>query len=355
MTSILGDIMNKYWMLAALAIGCGKQHATYEASSATGSTTSDDLSERAESLWAQRGDKAQLAEALSVYEQLYIQDSSSKAISARLVRGWYFYGDAHETEIEAKKVAWNKAIAFGVNCLALNADYKAILDKEGKREDAAAALTKEDVPCTYWTASALGKWAKESGLATTLKHIGAAKAYIAKVEELDPTFFYGAPHRYWGAYYSGLPSFAGQDLDRSKVEFEKALSIAPEYLGTRILLADYWATKNQDQIAVFDEHVQYVMASDPTALDPKLLPENEAEIRKAKALWADRSDRFLDAPAPAPLQEQPPVAEPEPAEEAPADSPAEDAPADSPAEDAPADDSPAEDAPTDDAQPELGQ
>ena len=33
------------------------------------------------------------------------------------------------------------------------------------------------------------------------------------------------------------------------------MEISPDYLGTRILYADYWATKNQDQIAIFDEMV----------------------------------------------------------------------------------------------------
>jgi hypothetical protein len=306
-----GDIMKHLLIVAVMTAGCGKKPGSYEVSSAAENSAADQLTEQAESLWLQRGDKEKLSEALTVYEQLFAQNPKDKEVAARLVRGWYFYGDAHESEIEAKKVAWDKAISFGQICLAINPEYKAILDKEGKREEAAAALTKEDVPCTYWTASALGKWAKASGLATTLKHIGAAKAFIAKVEELDETFFYYAPHRYWGAYYSGLPSFAGQDLDRSKKEFEIALEKAPEYLGTRILLADYWATKNQDQIAVFDEMVQYVKASDPAALDPNILPENLAEIKKAEALWADRGEKFLDAPEPAPLKEQPPVAAPE--------------------------------------------
>ena len=315
--------MKRFWIMAILASACGKKPGSYEVSSAAENSATDQLSQQAESLWQQRGDKEKLTEALNAYEQIFVQDPTNQEIAARLVRGWYFYGDAHETDIEAKKSAWDKSISFGQKCLAVNTEYKAILDKEGQREEAAAALTQADVPCTYWTASALGKWAKASGLATTLKHIGAAKAYIAKVEELEPTFFYGAPHRYWGAYYAGLPSFAGQDLNKSKEQFEIALEMAPDYLGTRILLADYWATKNQEQVAIFDEMVQYVMASDASVLDANIRPENEAEIKKAKALWEARGDKFLDAPEPAALQEQPPVAAPEPAPPAEEQPPAE--------------------------------
>ena len=282
-------------------LACGKNPGSYEIKSASKDAQVDQLKTQAEALWLERGDKDKLVQALDVYEELYAQDSSDRAVAARLVRGWYFYGDAYESEIEAKRAAWDKAFTFGDKCLALNPEYAATLADGGSKEEAAVHLTKEDIPCTYWTASALGKWAKAGGLAVTLKYIGTAKVYIGKVEELEPTFFHGAAHRYWGAYYSGLPSFAGQDLTRSEEEFKKSLEISPDYLGTRILYADYWATKNQDQIAVFDEMVQYVMQVDLDALDPELRPENEAEKRKAEALWAKRTDLFLEAPEPAPL------------------------------------------------------
>ena len=282
-------------------VACGKKPGTYEITAASEDAQVDQLRAQAEELWQQRGDKVQLVKAMETYEPLFAQNPSDKEVAARLIRGWYFYGDAFETEIEAKRAAWDTAITFGDKCLTLNKDFSAKIAEGESKEAAAAALTKEDVPCTYWTAAALGKWAKAGGLAVTLKHIGTAKAYISQVETLDTSYFYGAANRYWGAYYAGLPSFAGQDLNRSQAEFKKSMEIAPDYLGTRILYADYWATKNQDQIAIFDEMIQYVMQVDLDALDPELRPENEAEKKKAEALWAARADKFLDAPEPKPL------------------------------------------------------
>ncbi len=301
--------MEKYLVLALLLSGCGKKPGDYEIADAAQSSASDQQREQAEALWLERGDKEKLSSALEIYEQLYANDRKDREVAARLVRGWYFYGDAHETEKEAKEAAWNKAITFGTECLNINEGYAEILGKEGKREDAAQALVKEDVPCVYWTASALGKWGKSIGLATTLKHLGAVEAWMNKVEELDASYFYGGVHRYWGALYAGKPSFAGRDMDRSMTEFKKSLEIAPEYLGTRILIADYWAKTQQDH-ALFDEMVQYVLASDPSILDENIRPENESELRKAKALMDQRADLFVDAPAePAPLKEQPPKKE----------------------------------------------
>ena len=282
-------------------LACGKKPGSYEIKSASEDAQVDQLRAEADSLWEERGNKDQLLKSLDAYEQLFAQNSTDKEVAARLVRGWYFYGDAHESEIEAKRSAWDKAFTFGDKCLSINPAYAAAIANKESREAAAVHLTKEDVPCTYWTASALGKWAKAGGLAVTLKHIGTAEEFMKKIEEHEPTYFYGAVNRYWGALYAGKPSFAGQDLERSQAEFEKSMDISADYLGTRILYADYWATKNQDQIAVFDEMVQYVMQVDLDALDPALRPENEAEKRKAEALWAQRADLFLEAPEPAPL------------------------------------------------------
>jgi tetratricopeptide (TPR) repeat protein len=318
--------MKKLLVLSLLLSGCGKKPGSYEISDAASESATDQQRDQAEALWLQRGDKDSLSEALGVYEQLFVANPTDREIAARLVRGWYFYGDAHETEKEGKEAAWDKAIAFGSKCLNINEAYANELSKEGKREDAAQYLVKEDVPCVYWTASALGKWGKSIGLATTLKHLGAVEAWMNKVEELDASFFYGGVHRYWGALYAGKPSFAGRDMDRSISEFNKSLEIAPEYLGTRILIADYWAKTMQDH-ELFDENVQYVLASDPSILDESILPENESELRKAKKLMEQRSDLFVDAPAePAPLVEQPPVKE-EPVEVAPTEeAPTEEAP-----------------------------
>ena len=296
-------------------IGCGKKPGSYEITNASADAQVEQLKAEADALWLERGNKDQLLKAMEVYEQLFAQNPDDKDVAVKLVRGWYFYGDAFETEVEAKRSAWDKAITFGEKCLSLNADFAAQVAEGTSKEEAASTLTESDVPCTYWTASALGKWAKSGGLAVTLKHIGTAKAYISQVESLNPTYFHGAVHRYWGAYYSGLPSFAGQDLARSEAEFKKSMEISPDYLGTRVLYADYWATKNQEQIAVFDEMLQYVMQVDLDALDPELRPENEAEKRKAEALWAVRADKLLDAPEPAALSVELPQPKPEAMEE----------------------------------------
>lgn len=278
----------------ALLLGCGGKHSgVYEVAQATGQVdAATALKEQALQTWALRADKAKLIESLGQLEAAYAANPQDREVAGLLVRGWYFLGDGNETEMEAKLAAWDKAIGWGAKCLAINGELKAALDGGADEATAATKATAEDVPCLYWTASALGKWAKASGLAKTVKHLPTVKAYMTRVGELDATFFFHGPDRYWGAYYAAIPSFAGQDLNLSKQHFDKSLAGSPGYLGTTVLLAAEWAVKTQNK-AVFEEKLNWVVAQDPSAI-PEIAAEQAAEQAKAKALLAQTNDLFAN-------------------------------------------------------------
>ena len=298
-----------------LIMGCGKgKPGTYEIQAANSSSSGDVATQAAEK-WEQRGDKASLLESLSLYEQVIAGDPTNRDAAFHLVRGWYFMGDAHESETEAKLAAWDKAITFGDMCLNINTAFKETLEKSGNKSEAIKLATSEDVPCIYWTSASLGKWAKTNGILQSLKHKSTFVGFMEQVEALQADYFYGAPYRYWGAYFAVLPGFAGRDLDKSKVNFDKSIGIAPDYLGTYLLLADNWA-RNSQNVEEFDQAVQYVLASDPEALPEDLLPENRAELVKAQKLWADRSGIFPSPPEAKPLVNQPPKKEAAPVPDA---------------------------------------
>ena len=269
---------------------CGpKQKGTYAVDAASGSAN-DALVAEADALWEKRGDKESLQSALVKYEAAYTANPRDRHVAGRLVRGWYFLADAHTMVKDQKLAHWDTAINWGKKCLAINDEFKAQIASGAKEADAIGAANKDDVPCLYWTASSLGKWAKGYGIAKALKHKDTIVAYITRVSELQPDYFYGASDRYWGAYYSVLPSFAGQDLDLSKTHFDKSIEIAPGYLGTRVLMAENWAVKSQAK-PVFLRNLKLVLEADPDAI-PEIAPENRAEQAKAKALLEQTDDLF---------------------------------------------------------------
>jgi len=284
-------------VLAAAAVllttACGSKHkGSYDVENAAeaGSDTAAILLE-AEALWDQRGDAVQLQAALDLYAQVVEQNPKDTEALLKLVRGYYFLGDGHKTELEDKLAAWDTAISYGKQCMGANDTFASLIEKGEGEDEAARVLVVDDVPCTYWTASALGKWAKAQGLGTTLKNIPIAKAWMTRIADLDPEYFFGGSSRYWGAYYAAIPSFAGQDLDLSREYFDKAISGHPNHFGNRVLLADYWATRTQD-IATFDTQLKYVL-SQPVDVIPEIIPEQEAEVRKARALMAERDELFI--------------------------------------------------------------
>jgi hypothetical protein len=111
---------------------------------------------------------------------------------------------------------------------------------------------------------------------------------MTRALELDETFFHGAPHRYFGAYWSLLP--VGRDLDKSKQHFERSLAIAPNYAGTKVLMAETYAVKKQDRV-LFDKLLAEVLAM-PDGAIPELEAETRIEKEKARELQAKVNDLF---------------------------------------------------------------
>jgi len=279
--------------VALLATGCAKSPGAYQTTADVAEVASADVVAdlaAADELFGARVDPAELMESLEAYERVITADPDNRHALLRLVRGWYFLGDAHTVDKQDKIDRWAKAIEYGKRCLALNEDFASRIAGGEKPKDAVVSATAEDAPCLYWTATAIGKWGKIQGIAKTLGNLPTVKAYVSKVEELDPSYFHYGPARYWGAYYSVLPSFAGQDLEQSAEYFKESLAGAPDYLGTRILRAENLAVKTQD-VALFHSDIAHVLDFDIETA-PELRPENVMEQAKARALLEIRDELF---------------------------------------------------------------
>jgi hypothetical protein len=281
--------------VATLASACAKKPTgSYEVGAASGdSSAAAALRAEADALWAQRSDEAALKSALTKYEAVYAANPKDREVAAQLVRGWYFLGDALQQDPDLKNASFDNAIAWGKKCLAINETFTARLEKGTEKEkDIVDTLTKDDVPCMYWTASSLGKWAKLNGIVTSLKHLDTVKAYMTRIGQLQPDYFYHGPDRYWGAYYALIPSFSGRDLNLSRTHFDKSIAASPDYLGTQVLLAEAWAINNQDR-ETFKSVLEAVVAADPEKV-PEIAPENRAEQAKARRLILEIDDHFAN-------------------------------------------------------------
>jgi tetratricopeptide (TPR) repeat protein len=276
-------------------VGCFEKHsATYEQGSASGTAAeSATLYQEGLTLWQGRDDAQKLKAALDKFEAAYTADPTNREAATLLTRGWYFWGDVKTDVEEEKLAAWDTAVQWGGRCMAVNTEFTDLLQKGDETERTAIrVMSIDDAGCLYWAASALGKWAKLKGFSTLIKHKDTVKGYIAKVEELDENYFYAGPDRYFGVVYAVAPGFAGGDIDKALLKMDESISIEPNYLGTKVLKAKYYATKKQDA-ALFIKLLDEVLAADPEAI-PEIAPENRAEQLKAKNLKAKRSDLFVN-------------------------------------------------------------
>jgi tetratricopeptide (TPR) repeat protein len=282
-----------FFLCSLLLFSCASRNSGWDNKTQIVTLTEKELKTlKDESLknWKGRGDKEVLLKALSNFQSLHAAQPNDLETLVYLTRGYYLLADCHLENIEEKKKYYEVAASFGEKAMALNDKFKESV-KSGKTvEESLGLLTKNEVPAIYWTAASLGKWAKFTGIAAALKYKTTIKAMINTVEKLQPDYFYGATSRYWGGFYAIAPSFAGGDMNKSKDQFEKSLKIAPEYLGTKVLMADVYFTKVGKK-KEFEQTLKDVIAS-KFDTHPELGPENSLEKKKAQKLLEKMDDLF---------------------------------------------------------------
>lgn len=282
-----------------VASGCAGRKAEWEqdaapapAATQVDHTSVEALVAKGDQSWAQRTDPAAIRAALVEWEKAAEAEPKNLEVMVRLTRGHYFLADGYLRDSEKEYLeVMDKAVKWGERAMvAASPDFEAKMRGGGKIPEAVATVPKEGVPAMYWYATALGKWAKRKGFGVLVGQKDNVKATMDRCLALDPNFFYGGPHRYFGAFYAVAPTFAGGDLEKSKVHFNKSLEIEPNYVGTKVLWAAELAVKQQEE-EVFETLLGEVLAA-PDDIIPELTPEVIVEKAKAKELLAEQEDLF---------------------------------------------------------------
>lgn len=291
-------------LTTAMVAACGPgRQAAWEKESTAGlkapvseeaTATGQDLLAQADAAWAKRGEQAQLEKAIELWEKTLETSPGDGKVLTSLSRAYYFLADGYmraEQLTDAKLATFEKGILAGENAMmGVSPQFAEAVRAGAKVEEAVASIPIDGQPAIYWYASNLGKFAVGKGFTTTLFYKDRIFAVMQRVLSLDETFYHGAPHRYFGAFYAKAPAFAGGDMTKSKEHFEKALALDGNYLGTKVLYAEYYAAKADDR-ALFTRLLTEVNESDPTTI-PEILPEQKIEQEKAKDLLAKADDLF---------------------------------------------------------------
>jgi hypothetical protein len=242
--------------------------------------------------WEKRADPAEIRAAIKIWEQVAAADPKNFDALVKLTRANYFLAEGYLRNDEKEYLrTMDLGVKWGEKAMiASSPEFEAKMRAGGKLPEAVKLVSKTGVPAMYWYASSLGKWAKRKGFAVLLGQKDNVKATMDRVLELEPTFYYGGPHRYFGAFYAVAPAFAGGDLEKSRVHFNKSLEISATFVGTKVLWAQELAVKEQDE-ETFEKLLNEVIAT-PDDVIPELKPEIIVEKQKAKELLADKDELF---------------------------------------------------------------
>jgi hypothetical protein len=262
----------------------------------TATTGASSAMAEAEALWAKRDDPAELQKAIAKWEEIVKADPSNAQAYVWLSRANYFLADGHlsmdpNVKEEEELAVYTKGVNYGEQALLrLEPEFEATMRGGGEFEDAIRKIGASGVPAAYWYCANIGRFATKKGLSTRLYYKDKLKAAMETIQKVDPKYFYGAADRYLGGYYSVLPSIAGKDLDKSRAHFEASVQQAPEYLGTKMLMAEFLAVELDDE-EMYRKLLDEVINA-PETDNPDIAPENRAAKRRAQKMLANIDEVF---------------------------------------------------------------
>jgi tetratricopeptide (TPR) repeat protein len=242
-------------------------------------------------LFNQRQDQVKLKEAIELMEAHLVREKDYE-LTVLLSRSYYFLAEFAEDNNQRLEV-YDKGVKAGEAALQLIPEYTAAFTKMKKEEEAIKMVPKEKIDAVYWTAANLARWAKFTSFTKKISSKARVRYLWDRVTELDPSYFYGGSYRFFGGYFALVPTITGeQDPVKSKENFDKALEIAPEYLDTKVLMAEAYCThskiKDKD---MFRKLLNDVMLADLNA-HPAIYPENMIAQKKAKKLLEEEKSLF---------------------------------------------------------------
>ena len=171
------------------------------------------------------------------------------------------YSNAFVKDKERKTIFQDKTKDWALKLLRTYPKFKQTengdFDKYNKWVE---TINERDVPYVFWAANAWIMWIiAHSDSIEAIMELPKAKAIIDRIYKIKPDYYYGAPHLFYGIYYSALPEIAGGNLVKAKEEFDKALKISGDrFLMTKISYAEFYLKAKYDRkdyIKVLEEVV----------------------------------------------------------------------------------------------------
>jgi hypothetical protein len=224
---------------------------------------------------------------IKLIEGLIAEDPGNPVLLANAAQGLYGYAFGF-TELKDKNRAqalYQRGADYGFRALrSLGVDINLRKANPEAIDKAVSRLGRNAVPSLFWTASC---WAKQIDLNRTdparLAELGGTERLMQRVLQLQPDYFAGSVHGYYGVYYGSRAPMFGGNFELAEKNFSAARAVTEgRLLIFDVLQAEYLERQRLDKSA-FHNLLESVINT-PADTFPELALINQISRARARHL-----------------------------------------------------------------------
>jgi hypothetical protein len=232
---------------------------------------------------------------IKLIEGLIVEDPHNRVLLANAAQAFYGYafGFVELTDPERADTLYARGLHYGLRALREFGFTADLLSANPDELDAAlAGLNQAAVPALFWTTS---NWAKQIDLNRTdpdrIAQLGSAERLMNRVRELEPDFYYGGVHLFYGVYYGGRAPMWGGDYALAEQNFSAARAVTQgKLLIVDVLQAEYLERQRLDA-AAFNRLLAAVI-DNPVGSFPDMALANQIARERARFLREKQDEWF---------------------------------------------------------------
>ena len=239
--------------------------------------------------------EAAIPASLKLIEGLLNEDPNNVELLANAAQGFYSYafGFVELQDRQRADALYGRGFDYGkrgLQRLGVDIDFSSAVPDD--IDKAVAGLGKEAVPMLFWTASC---WAKQIDLnrddPARLAELSSTERLMHRALELQPDYYYGGVHIFYGVYFGSRAPVLGGDFERSEQNFARARAVTQnKLLMTDVLQAEYLERQRLDRQRFRQLLTQVV--NTPVGSFPEMALANQVARARAEYLLSMESDWF---------------------------------------------------------------
>lgn len=232
---------------------------------------------------------------IKLIEGLIVEDPRNTALLVNAAQAFYGYafGFVEQKDPERADALYARGVQYALRALRVYGfDIDLSRAQPEALDRALSGLRKSAVPALFWTAS---NWAKQIDLNRSdparIAQLSSAERLMHRVGELDPEFYYGGVHLFYGVYYGGRAPMLGGDYAKSEQAFARARAAT----GGRLLLVDVFQAEYLERQRLDAEAFARLLngvLEKPLGTFPEMALANQIARQRARALLAKQHDWF---------------------------------------------------------------